>query len=72
MTMKNDSKIEKKFNFCFGKWHDEFGKSSLEHTKVSKLGLLLGSFIQSWKCMSLKFTRELCIMTMKNNAEFED
>ena len=25
------------------------------HTKVAKLGLLLGPFIQSRKCMSLKF-----------------
>ena len=41
--------------------------------KVSKLGLLLGPFIQSRKCiMSLKFTGELCVITMKNDAKFEE
>ena len=34
--------------------------------------LLLGCFIQSRKCMSLKFTGELCVMTMKNDARFEE
>ena len=38
--------------------------------KISKLGLLLGSFIQSRKFMNLKFTGELCVMTMKNDAKF--
>ena len=36
------------------------------------MGLLLGCFIQSRKCMSLKFTGELCVMTMKNDAQFEE
>ena len=31
----------------------------------------MGPFIQSRKYMSLKFTEELCIMTMKNDAKFE-
>ena len=44
---------------------------SPEQTKVSKLGLSLGPFIQSIKCVSLKFTGELCVMTMKNDAKFE-
>ena len=55
----------------FGKRHEEIGKISLEHTKVSKLGLLLVPYIQSRNCMSLKFTGELCVMTMKNYAKFE-
>ena len=42
------------------------------YTKVSKLGLLLGNFIQVRKCISLKFIWELCIMTMKNDAKFEN
>ena len=37
----------------------EFGKISPEHTKVSKLALLLGRFIKIRKCMRLKFTGEL-------------
>ena len=57
MTLESDAKFEEKF--------------SLEQTKVSKLGLSLGPFIQSRKCMSLKFTVELCVMAMKHNAKFE-
>ena len=55
----------------FGKWHEEFGKSSSEHTKFSKLGLSLDSFTQRRKCMSLKLEVELSVMTMKNDAKFE-
>ena len=33
------------------------------------LGLLWDSFVQSWKFMSLKFTGELCVMAMKNDAK---
>ena len=31
----------------------------------------MGPFIQSRKSMSLKFTEELCVMTMKNDSKFE-
>ena len=31
----------------------------------------MGPFIQSRKYMSLKFTGEICVMTMKNDAKFE-
>ena len=30
------------------------------------------SFVQSRKCMSLKFTEKLCVMTMKNDAKIEE
>ena len=59
----------KKTDLWFGKWHEEFGKFSPEHLKVSKLGLWWDPFVQSRKCMSLKFTEELYIMTMKNDAK---
>ena len=39
--------------------------------KVQKLGLCWDRFIQSRKCMSLKFTGEFCVMTMKNDTKFE-
>ena len=42
------------------------------HSKVQKLGLLLGPFIQSRNCMSLKFTGQLCVMRMKNDPRFEE
>ena len=37
-----------------------------------KIGTLMGSFIQSRKCMNLKFTGKLCVIKMKNNAKFEE
>ena len=68
----SEGEIWRKSDLWFGKWHEEFGKLSPEHTKVSKLGLLLGPFIQSRKCMSLNFTGDLCVIRMKNDAKFEE
>ena len=56
----------------FQKSQEEFGKFSPENLKVSKLGPSWDPFIQSRKCMSLKFTGEFCVMTMKNDAKFEE
>ena len=39
---------------------------------MSKLGLGWGPFVQSRKWMSLKFTEQLCVITVKNDAEFEE
>ena len=38
---------------------------------MSKLELWWGPFVQSRKGMNLKFTEELCVMIMNNNAKFE-
>ena len=65
------SKIWSKTDLFFQKWHKEFGKFSPEHSKVSKLGLWWDSFIQSRKCMRLKFIGKLCVMTVKNDGKFE-
>ena len=43
----------------------EYGKFSTGHLKVSRLGLWRDPLIQSRKSRSLKFTEELCVMTMK-------
>ena len=59
--------IWRKTDMCFQKWHEEFSK----YSEVSKLGLWWDTFIQSRKCVTLKFMRELCVMTMKNDAKFE-
>ena len=53
-------------------WNRQFGKFSPEHLKVSKLGLWWDPFVQSRKGMTLKFTEELCVMAMKNNAKFKE
>ena len=55
----------KKNDLWFGKWHEESGKCLPQHLKVSKLRLWWDPFIQSRKCMNLKFREELCVMTMK-------
>ena len=64
-------KIWRKTDLCFKKLHKEFGKFSPEHSIVSKLGFWWDPFIQSRKSMSLKYSGELFVMTVENNAKFE-
>ena len=63
-------KIWRKTDLWFGKWHEEFAKFSPEHLKVLKLELWWDPFVQRRKCMSLKSTEELCVMTLNNDAKF--
>ena len=65
-------KFWRKTDLWFEKWHEKFGKFSPEHLKVWKLGLWWDPFVQSRKGMTLKFAEELCVLTMKNNAKFEE
>ena len=65
-------KIWRKTDLWFRKWNEEYGKSSPEHLKVSKLRFWWDPLIQSRKFMSLKFTEVLCVMTMKNDVKFEE
>ena len=71
MALNIDTKIEGQ-TICVSK-NDmrNLRKFSVDHLKVSKLGLLLRPFTQSRKGMSLKFTGELCIITMNNVVKFE-
>ena len=46
-------------------------KFSPELLKVSELEHSWDPLIESRKCMNLTFTEELCVMTMKKDAEFE-
>ena len=69
--MTLESNIWRKTELFLQKWHEEFGTFSPEHSKVSKLGLWWDPFLQSRKYMTLKFTGELFVMTMKNDAKFE-
>ena len=64
-------KIWREADLWFRNWHEEFEIFLPEHWKVSKLGLWQDPYIKSRKCMSLKFTEELWIMAMKNDAKFE-
>ena len=71
MTLKSDAKFEE--DLWFGKRHEEFGKCSLEHSKVSKVGLWWALFAQSRKKNGLEFTEEeLCVMTINNDTKIEE
>ena len=67
---KNWFIVSKMTRIWFRKWHEKFGKLSPEPTKASILGIWWDPFIQSRKCISLKFTEDLCAMTMKNYVKF--
>ena len=70
MTIESDARFEEKLtcalenNMNLANFH--------QSTWESKLGLLRGTFIPSRKCMSLKFTGELCVMKIKKDAKFEN
>ena len=64
-------KIWRKNDLWFVKWHKEYNKFSPECLKVSKLGLWRDPLMQSRKSMTLKFTEELYVMKMKNDAKCE-
>ena len=64
-------KIWRKTNLWFENWHEEYGKFSPEHLKFSRMGLWWDPFIQIRKCMSLRLTEELRVMTMEND-KFEE
>ena len=65
-------KIWRKTGLSFGKWHEEYGKLSPEQFKVSKLGYWCDPLTQSRKTVTLKPTEELYVVTIKNEAKFEE
>ena len=71
MIPKSAATFEENLTCGFGKRHEEFGKFSSEHLKVSKLVFSWDSFVQSRKCMNYKFTEELSVMTLKNDQKSE-
>ena len=64
-------KIWRETDLCFPKWHEECGKFSPQHSKVSKLGLWWNLLNLSRTCSRLELTEELYVMKMKNNPKFE-
>ena len=56
MTLKSYAKFEEKLTWkigkLFGKWHEQFGRFSSAHLKVSKLVLSWDPSVQSRKYMS--------------------
>ena len=66
-----DVKIEKNWSvvrkMTWGNW--QIFTRALESV-LSKLGLWWDPFIKIRECISLIFTRELCVMTLKNDEKF--
>ena len=69
MALKTDAKFEGKLTFVFK--NDMMNLANFHQSLFESLKLLLSPFIQSRKFMSLKFTGELCAMTIKNDEKFE-
>ena len=68
MTFKSDPKFAERLTSCLE--NDKyFGKFSPEHSKVPKFELWRDPFVQSRKCMGLKYTKELCVMKIKKDTE---
>ena len=51
------------------KWKN--GQISTGGLESVKIGTLMGSFVQIRKCVSFKFTKDLCVMKLKNDARIE-
>ena len=71
MALKTDTKFEGKLTFASKNDIRNF-EIFHQHSKVWKVGLLLGPFIKNRKCMSLQFTEELCLLKIKNDAKIEE
>ena len=65
-------KIWRKTGLWFGKWHEEFGKFSPEHSKISKICTLMGCFWSKYIIIELRNTQELCLMALKIDTKFEE
>ena len=64
-------KVWRKTDSWFGKWDEEYDKCLPEHLKISNLRFWWDPLIQNRKCMSLIFTGDSCVLTMRNGAKFE-
>ena len=73
MTLKNNAKFEEKMTCGFKNGMRKVASCFTRALEILKIGTLMGSFCSKQKMyMSLKFTRELYVMTMKNDAKFEE
>ena len=70
MTLKSsDAKFEEKLTCCLE--NDMRNLASYSRVLESvKIGTLMGSFRRQF--MTLKFTEELCVSTMKNDTKIEE
>ena len=65
-------KICREIDSLFQKWHKEFDKIWPEHSKVSKILILVGPFWAKYILFEpKKSTQELSFMTLESDARFE-
>ena len=70
MALKIDAKFHRKLTCVFQ--NDSRNLETFYHsTRKSQNWDFEGIFLSNLKCISLKFTEELCVMRMKNDAKFE-
>ena len=67
MTLKSGAKFEEKLTCCL-----ENGMRNFSNFHQSTQKCQNWNFAQNRKCMTLKFTEELCAMTMKNDTKIEE
>ena len=72
MVLNTDATFEGKLTSTFKNDMRNFENFHQSMFKSKKLGLWWDPYIQSRKCMSLKFIGEFCVLTMKNEEKFEE
>ena len=72
MALKTDATLDRKLTCAFKNDIRNLANFHQSMFGSLKIETLRGPFIQSRKCMSLKFIGEFCVMTMKNDAKFEE
>ena len=72
MVLNIDAKFEGKITCAFKNDMRDLANFHRSMFESLKIGTLVGAFTQSRKCMSLNFTGQFCIMTMKNDAKSEE
>ena len=72
MALNNDATFEGKLTYAFRNDMRNLANFYQSMFESLKIGTLMGSFIQSRKCKSLKFTGDFCVMKMNKYAKFEE
>ena len=71
MVLNIDATFEEKLTCAFRSDTRDLANFHQSTFESVKIGTLIGSFYQSTKFMSSKFTGAICVMTMKNDTKFE-
>ena len=72
MALNIDAMFEGNVSYAFKNDMKNLANFHQSMFESLKIGTLIASFIQSRKCMSLKFTGKFCVKTLKNDGKFEE